>query len=427
LEIQKFMNTQTQPRPAPPIKGSWEDLLNQARQHAINYNDQAVLLYRKVFDGLRRLPESQRKGGKGRLQSILMLAGMELQGYLNTQDRYDEALEVIDQLRAVTTEPDNDFWDSHRIDILLQAGRNEEAFGRLHQRAEAEDAELGDWGQLIMAYVRAGRSAEALPLFSAMEAHLAAKQDVAPLADQAEAVGEAPNPQALEPAANEAERTSSYIAGLRGVVALELNQWQEGIQHFEEAMAAGGAYADNLHLLYGRLVNLGRYSEAERFIGKDQKRPIRAAFWRGLALSRQGNRSAAQAAWERAAKLDPTKDDPDSFVENVLIRYYLGDTGGNALSAVLRAIREQQRTVPWILFFLAAVGWLLRGDDVSARSNFNLAISQRKASADGAKLPYHLWQMVSDLFSPEIQDQYRSYFEAAPLAPAPPVSDLPTE
>ena len=84
------MNTATPQRTAPrPIKGSWEDLFSQAQQLASNYNDEAIAIYQRVFNGLMALPAAAREAGERRLFNLMMATGVELQGYLNLRDRYD--------------------------------------------------------------------------------------------------------------------------------------------------------------------------------------------------------------------------------------------------------------------------------------------------------------------------------------------------
>ena len=51
------MDNTTPPQrpPSPPIKGSWEALLEEAQGYARNFNDQAIPTYQRIVDGLLAL------------------------------------------------------------------------------------------------------------------------------------------------------------------------------------------------------------------------------------------------------------------------------------------------------------------------------------------------------------------------------------
>jgi hypothetical protein len=63
-----------------------------------------------------------------------------------------------------------------------------------------------------------------------------------------------------------------------------------------------------------------------------------------------------------------------------------------------------------VLLFLAGLGWMLRGNVKSARTNFALAVARRKANAEGVKLSAEVWQHCQDLLSEEQQAQIIEYF-----------------
>src|SRR5215216_1531576 len=126
------MNTATPQRSGPaPIKGSWEDLYLQAQRHARNYNDEAIPLYRRVFEGLMKLSPAARAAGDNRLYNLMMTTAVELQGYLNLRDRYDESLSIIDMMLNIVNEVDKPQIVELKSDVLLQAERGEEAIAAL--------------------------------------------------------------------------------------------------------------------------------------------------------------------------------------------------------------------------------------------------------------------------------------------------------
>lgn len=372
------MNQRPPSQPAPRrVQGSWEDLFRQAQQHARNYNDLAIPLYEKIVDGLLALPESARQSANRRLHNLMMAAGLDLQGYYNVRDGYDEALAVVEKLKAAAGENEREMFDTLITDILLLSGRTEEAFARLRAVAEAPDAKLGDWGALVAAYVKAEQPAGALPLLDLMDAQVAEKY----------ADGDSP----------EAGNDRAYVLGLRALATVDVGDIDEGVRLFEQVIESGGAYAANLHLLYGRLIHRGRYDEALRYIGMDQKEhPVRAGFWRGVVLHHKGNTAQSRTVFETVTAADVGKTDRGSMMEFILAHYYLGDPNATGLEIVLRALREQ-RAPNWAMLYLAGIGWVLREDMGAARSNLQLAATQRKSSADGAKLPKHYWFFARDI------------------------------
>ena len=395
-----------QPAPAPqPLRGSWEDLFAQGQQKAANFNDEAIPLLRKVFDGLRRLPESKRKSGDGRLQDLLIRSALALHGYLNLRDRYDESLEVLAQAQESVDPDDRDEWETQIADVLIQAGRTDEGIARLHALAQQPESEVGDWGRLVMALVRAGKPQAALPYLDEAEARLTAASA------QAEAGAEG---TAEDDADYEGE--ASYLQGLRAVVAIESQDWERGVAAFKEVLDGRGAYAQHPHLVYGRLINAGRHEDALLFLNRDQGHPVRSGFWRGLSFFKQGQAGEAKRTWQRVTSIKPDQGDQGSLVEYTLSHFYLGDETGSALAGVLGVIREQQQRVPWSLFLLAGIGWAVRHDLDAARSNLQIAVAQRKSAAEGRLLPHQYWFMVEGALDDEAKAALREYFEAEPNA-----------
>ena len=383
-------------QPAPRrVQGSWEDLFLQAQQHARNYNDLAIPLYEKVLNGLMALPESARQSGNRRLHNLMMAAGLDLQGYYNVRDGFDESLAVVEKLKTVAVENEQEMLDTLKTDILLLSGRTDEAYTRLRTTAEAPEADLGDWGALVAAYLKAEQPADALPILDQMDAQSQAKH------------GDNDD--------EDAKRDRSYVAGLRALATFDAGNVDEGVKLFEEVIAVGGAYAANLHLIYGRLVHQGRYDDALRFIDMDRGHPVRAGFWRGVTLHHLGHASAARAAFQSVVAIDVGNADRESMMEFILARYYLGDPEGTGLEIVLRGIREQ-RAPNWAMLFLTGLGWVLRGDMNSARSNLQLAVTQRKSAADGAKLPKHYWFFTKDIAPADKLADLQTYFDPGEFA-----------
>ena len=83
------------------IKGSWEDVLQQAQHLAGNQNDEAIPAFQKIVQRLSMLPEAQRMANNERLQTICLQAAYQLQAYLTLRERYDEALTVLETIKAL--------------------------------------------------------------------------------------------------------------------------------------------------------------------------------------------------------------------------------------------------------------------------------------------------------------------------------------
>jgi tetratricopeptide (TPR) repeat protein len=387
------MNTATPQRSAPrPIKGSWEDLYAQAQQLARNYNDEAIPLYQRVFKGLMALPPAARAAGDNRLYNLMMTTGVELQGYLNLNDRYDESLAVVDKMLNVVAEVDKPQIIELKSDVLLQADRGEEAIAVLRALAESEDADAGDWGSIIAGYIRMKQADKALPVVDEMGKWIDTKVAAGVLRGQ------------------EITDARYYQERLRAAALLELGRFDQATALFNALFAIGGTEAFSPHLLYTRLVQDGRYAEALRFIDRDQSRPVRAAFWRGLVTRYMGDPAKATRIWEAALKEEVVRGDTESIVEHILTLYYLGDPKGEGVEVMLRAQREQTR-ISWMIFLLTGLGWIVRKDYNAAHSNIRLALAQVKSMGEGKTLPHQYWRFMQDLTPADQVAQFAQYFD----------------
>ncbi len=387
------MNTATPQRSAPrPIKGSWEDLHTQAQQHARNYNDEAIPLYQRVFNGLIALPSAARAAGDNRLYNLMMVTGVELQGYLNLRERYDESLTVIEKMHNIVAEVDKPQIVELKSDVLLQADRGEEAISTLRALAESDDADAGDWGHMVAAYIRLKQPDNALQVVDEMGEWLDAQIEAGELQGQ------------------ELIEARYYQERLRAAALLESGRIDEVLTLFDQLYSIDGAKAFSPHLVYTRLAQEGMYEQALRYIDRDQSHPVRAAFWRGLVSNRMGDNAKATRIWEAALKQDMVRSDTTSIVEHILTQYYLGDPKGEGVELMLRAQREQKR-ISWMIFLLTGLGWIVRKDYKAAHSNIRLALAQVKSMGEGKRLPQHYWQFVQDLAPADQVEQFTQYFD----------------
>ena len=393
-------DTATQPAPDKEpiiIKGSWEDLLQQAQQLASQQNDEAIPLYEKIVQRLRKLPEAQRMANNERLQSIFLQATFQLQAYLTMRERYDEALAALHDAEALAEEGAENALHYQQIQILLMAERVEEAMSRLHAIATAPTADISDWGALVTQYIRLKRLDEAASTIEEATAWVAAQEQNEELDDES------------------APEYRSYLADMRSDLAMARGEWEEAEALYQQAIAQNPLYKQNLHLHYMRLLQHGQPELALPYLQRDQQHPIRAGFWQGVALYRLGRKEEAERQWQKTSKIDVTNNQEKSFSEMVLTHYYLGDKERIGLSAVLHMLQES-RQYNWQALFLAGLGWAIQGRPENAEANFQVAINQRRMSAQGKVLPRMVWAYCVDLLDAELQARFAKYFDTEGVA-----------
>jgi tetratricopeptide (TPR) repeat protein len=378
----------------PVIKGSWEDLLNQAHRAAANQNDEAIALYEKVRNGLQRLSAKQLSANQGHLQELLETAATNLHVYLTQQEQYDAALTSLDAVQQIIKEEQN-AWLQRRAMVLAQAGHNDEALKILRGLAESPEAKLTDWGNLVMQHAKLRQIDQARAVID----------EASQWVEQRHAAG--------SPADGSLAEDQGYLENLRCIIAIVGGDYQAGVSHFERAAELDPYYKDRPHLLYARLVFYEQLELALPWVLKDHKSPIRAGFWHGVILYRQGKDEEANRRWQQVVNNISPQTDNEQFIELVLTFYYLGDREGKGLNGVLRVLQSGGRQ-SWVLLFLAGLGWMVRDNLSNARSNFALAVSRRKAAAEGTKLSPEVWQHCRDLLNEADQQNIIEYFQVDP-------------
>ncbi len=389
------MNDTTTPPLQAPIKGSWEELLLRAQQMIAQQNDDAIPLLNRIIDRLAALPPAQRRAGQQRLEQILHLATTNLVFYLTYRDRYEEAMAAIARIEPTVAEERRVHWQRHHAAVRLQSGAVDEGLADLRTLAAAGD--IDDWGDFFLTALRFDRldaAAEAL----AQAEHSLNRMVQSGLDDE------------------EAKAQRAQIAYLRARYALATDNVAECLAWTEHAMASDRFYANNPAFFYTHLVENGHYAEALDLIRRDQANPIRAGFWSGLAMQRMGSADDAERQWRQLLRAPLPEDEPVDIFEYILTHYYLGDREGRGLALALNTIREQDDAA-YGLFFLAGLGWALRGDMTAAHANLRLALMRSKATAIGQHLPRQWWPFCTDLVQPPPLNALATYFGEAPAAP----------
>lgn len=374
------------------IQGSWEALLQEAQQFATQQNDEAIPIFTKVVQRLGRMSKQQRLANGGRLQQIFSVAAINAQSYLTFRQRYDDALETLADLHRAGDEHDQAFAEYQRIRVLLMADRMEEAFTELQTRTKTTSADIADWGQLVITYLRHSRLADAVNAVSAAESWLAEQQSTGALDNETLAEAE------------------GYLATLQADVAMRQDDWDTVNEHFARALAMDPLYRQNLHLFYTSLLQAGKPDLAVPYILQDTSHPIRSQFWHGVALLRQGDEAAAKEQWEQVLQVDIKENEEPSFTEYVLTHYYMGDQERIGLGNMLRILQEDRR-YEWQNLFLAGLGWAIQEQLDSTMTNLQFAVDQRRMAAEGKQLPYQTWTHVRDLLDTNTQQTVQHYFE----------------
>lgn len=376
----------------PALSGSYEELLHRGQQMAANRNEEAIAIYEKLMARIGAMPKAQRMAHDGRLQAIFEQAAINAQSFLNILERYDDAIEVMGKLRAAVEPGSYREIDAHTAEILLMAGRTDEAATMLRTIVEGEDGDLLDFGALCLLFLRQDDYASAQAVVHEMVEWIGSQHDD----------GSA-NPAAYL-------RDLAYLNNVRSIVATAQERWAEGIQYFEEAAAGDDYFAQNPHLLYTRLIRGGRYAEALPYIDEDTSRTIRPNFWRGIALSHLGDGPKAKQLWQEVTETELSEQEGDSFSDVILAFYYLGDPERMGLELALRLLSEV-RNPSWSAFFLAGLGWAIHDSADYARHNLEIALQQRRAAAEGTRLAQDVNIFVRDLLSEEMQALFAEFIE----------------
>lgn len=389
------MNDTTTPPLQAPIKGSWEELLLRAQQMIAQQNDEAIALLDRMIDRLAALPPAQRQAGQQRLEQLLHVTATNLVFYLTYRDRFDDALATIARIEPTVAVERRVHWQRHGAAVRLQSGAVDEGLAELRTLAAAGDIE--DWGDYFLTALRFDRldaAAEAL--------------------DQAEHALNRMVQGGLGDEETKAQR--AQIAYLRARYALAQGDVAECLAWSEHAMASDRFFANNPAYFYTHLVENGHCAEALGLIQRDQANPVRAGFWGGLAMRRMGRVVDAERQWRQLLRAPLPEDEPVDIFEYILAHYYLGDREGRGLALALNTIREQDDAA-YGLFFLAGLGWALRGDLTAAHANLRLALMRSKSTAIGQHLPRQWWPFCTDLVQPPPLDALATYFGMAPTAP----------
>jgi tetratricopeptide (TPR) repeat protein len=360
-----------------PLPDSYESLLSQARTSYRTGNvEGAIALYRRLVEKLGRLSDRV-LARRPELGDLYSEASTELASLLQLEGRFAEAIEVKEEL--LRTQPDQA--DTLRRDLaILRLAKGETEAGLDELRSLAEEDPDQAWNWIVLANE------------SRIESRFGESR------------------AALDRALGEASESDGHDLGNvyyhRFLLLRDMGQMDDAIAAWEEAVALNPDMADTVRSVYTMLADVGRYSEAQHYVARDEN-PLQAGFQRGLIAYLTGNASEAKQEWQAVARLDPEdfESGHDCWVEAVLRL-------GNPDPALeqLQKLLTQYGTLR--LLILSGIGWAMRGDRELASALLQQATALlRRGRPPKQKLDSADWRLLDSLVADdEIKSALRPYF-----------------
>jgi hypothetical protein len=376
--------------PLAQVKGSWEERIARVARLLSNDDPTALAQSQALIDRLSRIPAAQRAAANQRLDRALLVA-------LQNQARHQAATEQYLAAAATLSAGVQFFADELAFDLQVAACRYQVL--EPTQRTVALDAlaaagdDIEAWGELVAASLRVGA-------YEYAQRGLTEAEHWINLTYQA---------QLDTPAAR---RDQAMLAHLKARYAVRQADFAAAVAWYEFASTLDTFWLDNPQFLYRDLLTHGAFAEAESLIRRDMHE-IRANFWRGLLEYRKGRFEQASRFWLKVTQGEFPNEDSGLLLEVVLSHYYLGDEASTGLSIVMETL-DSART-NWGPFFLAGLGWAMRGEIGSARQDISVATKLYRADGIGARLPWESWLFCCDLLGEEARAQIKEFFDDSSL------------
>jgi tetratricopeptide (TPR) repeat protein len=360
----------------PPLPDSYEGLLNRA-QFSFRSGDVegAIALYRRLVDKLSRLSK-RILDRRPELRDLHLQARQELASVLRLEGRYAEAIEVKQVL--LESYPDQaDRWRRELAVLRLSQGDVEAGLSELRALAEEEPDDARRWLALGSETLIEGRFAES----------------------------QAALDRALEVAGGD-QQVLAEVHYQRFRLYRAMGRLDDAMAAWEAAVASDPQAGTTVREVYTMLTEAGRYSEAQRYIARDDN-PLQAGLQRGLIAYLSGNTDQARREWREVASRDPDEYEAghDAWVEAVL---RLGDPDP-ALEWLQEALGE--RGTPRLLI-LSGIGWAMRQDRELATVLFQQAINiLRRGRPAKQKLDSDDWRLLDSVVTDnELKAALKPYF-----------------
>ncbi|MBX3050940.1 MAG: hypothetical protein KF753_05685 [Caldilineaceae bacterium] len=391
------MSTQAPNRQsAPPVRGSWEALLTEARQLALRDDERAGEKYELLIGRLVKMPLERLAANDNRMQRMLEECLFTYQSFLARRNRLQEAIDLhADQLVYVFDADATAVWNERQAYMLSWLERHDESLA-LMAKVQAETPwDISLRWQLFEMYRKQGRT----------EAMLGLIEDLEGLLEALESHGLTPPDEAIS-----VETLQGLVRYLKMMNAIEQGEWQAAYDNFVEAASVSDAYKENWHQLFRLLVLNGESKLANRALNRETS-PASQGFWRGLNGYYQGDKAGSKTEWEQVTRIPIDDLLMRSAADWILANYYLGDPKRLGLQLALRLIENMRQNRDPLIIALAGLGWAIQGEYNHLKMNIEFAIGQLRGSFNGNKLPEFNWYFFRDLLPAEEFAKIEHYFE----------------
>jgi len=384
----------------PPVRGSWEALLAEARQLAVRDDERTGEKYELLISRLVKLPLERLASNDFRMQRMLEECLFTYQSFLARRNRLQEAIDLqADQLVYIFDQDATAVWNERRAYMLGWLGRHDESLALMAQVQAETPWDISLRWQLFEMYRKQGRTEEMAELISDLEGLLEALE-IRQMAPPDESVS--------------VETLQGLVRYLKMMQAIEQSEWQAAYDFFTEAASISEAYKENWHQLFRLLVLNGQSKLANRALNRE-KAPASQGFWRGLNGYYQDDKveskAESKAEWEQVTRIPMEELLMRTAADWILAHYYLGDTKRMGLQLSLHLIESMRQNRDPLIIALAGLGWAIQGEHQHLRTNIEFAIGQLRGSFNGNKLPEFNWYFFRDLLSAEEFAKIEHYFE----------------
>ncbi len=380
------------------VTGSWEDRLRQALRMVDNYDEKAAPALRVIVDRLNRMSPAQLSAGGFYLYQVRQKAASALERYHLRAGELAEATEVRRELLSwfedIDVEEDQPAHERLLAMLTLQ-GRYDEAMAYAHHLiAQGFDA------------------TENLTIIALMAIRREDAQPVDAIISEIERDAN----RERNPDSARIKRVSLALCRTR--LCLLRRQWAEAAAWFDHTCALDPSKRTEVAFLYDSMVRGGESERALTFTDQDTKYPLRAAFWRGLALRALGKEDACYAVWKNTLSLDMSKfkSNPGIF-EWVLCHYYLGgELAALGYGLSLQFARADPDT-PWFSHCIAGLGAALRGESTGAFMQMNVALEKMRIDLFNVHFGQDVRFHFENLLTAEQMAPLLHYFQPAQSSP----------
>lgn len=349
------------------LMDSYQDLYTQARTARLSgQHEDAITIYARIIERLSELsPETLQ--GRPDLEELLRQAGQELVEVLRWERRYDEAVELEENL--IDLFPQEELVRRTEIaNLLIERGQVEEGLSRLREIAEADRDNIWGWITLGAQYVWLRRFDEA-------EAYLKQAADLPGATDEDVAFAHHYLFQSFK----------------------EQDRYEEAAAAWERARRLDPELQSSLSEVYRMFIESGDHKQAHSYLRREKNR-LRYLFHLGLMDHQQGDEYAAHRQWRRLAELEPDsyEEGHDDWAEACL-RIGLVQ---QAIAGLARRVNQGEISLRRMLLLGAA--WALAEDTERAKAALNGAVMILDHSRPRrSKLSRRDWRLFEELVNDE--------------------------